>query len=159
MCTKIHYRITGCQPKRFWKWLPRKWFGLYGWNWQPGHTAGIIPGIQTGGDRTGNERCPFPRSAPFLRSSFSEIRWRCKDCTGEFGPRNLRFHPRYLRSCDRKDEERQRWPDPDLHRVRKRIRENVRENKNPLLRFRTFWTSKVERIKRNPWIRKNPGWI
>jgi hypothetical protein len=43
-----------------------------------------------------------------------------------------------LGACDRKDEERQCRPDAGLYQVRQLIRENVRENKNPPLKFRIF---------------------
>ena len=99
------------------------------------------------------------RSAPLLCRCFPQIRWRCKDGTGKFRTCNRFFHPGYLRPCDRKDEERQCRPDAGLYQVRKLIRENVRETKNPPLKSRTIWTSKAEITKRNPWIRKNPGWI
>ena len=41
---------------------------------------------------------------------------------------------------------------------RKLIRENVRENKNPPLKFRTFWTTKADRIKKASGFGSNYGW-
>ena len=43
--------------------------------------------------------------------------------------------------------------------VRKLIRENIRETKNPPFGFGTKPIRKAVKSKRNPWIRKNPGWI